>query len=348
MIINVIHNSDRYHEIEPLLNSHKINPIRGVLDIISAYLRQDRRSAVLVESYGRYALLGFLARFILGGVLILRVRGSILEVNRDRLRHADTRLERARLRLGEFIIRVCLRTCDAIAYNSKHARNKLSPYVGELAKEKVVYIPFTENRPRVESTSLDIPNDGFNILTVTNMNFKGKADPTLKAMTRWVSSAFWENYNIRWVVLGEGRHLETFRHEIRRHGLQQRVQIPGWVEDPFPYYEWCDVYVHMTRLDGFPNATMEAMSRFRPVIANVDSCGVREQVFDGRNGYLVHSKNEFEDRLREYASQPKKRLKHGQEGHHLVNTRWTIGKQRERLNDLLSRLEEPASSTEAI
>ncbi|MCS3668728.1 glycosyltransferase involved in cell wall biosynthesis [Salinibacter ruber] len=71
---------------------------------------------------------------------------------------------------------------------------------------------------------------------------------------------------------------------------------------------------------------------------------MREQVIDGKNGYFVSSKDEFESRLEEYAAHPEKRREHGRNGRHLVETHWTIENQRDRMNRLLNRLSQYGSS----
>jgi len=335
MRIRVVYNEQRYHKIKPLLRDQNVVLIKNLSDVFREVARYDSEGVVMIESFGRFALLGLIAYLFLGAKFVVRVRGDVIEVNRDRLRSTYSILGKARLQFGELLIRTCLRNCDAVAYNSQDVRNKLEGYVQNDACEEVVYNPFTEDCPSESSSAADLPAVGLHLLTVTNMDFEGKALPTLTAITKWMSPEMWEELDIHWIVLGRGGYLERVRQVIRHHDLEGRVSLPGWVHNPFPYYEWCEVYVHMTRLDGFPNATMEAMSRTCPIITNTKSCGVREQVIDGENGHVVDSRAEFRQRLKEYASYPERRHEHGSVGQHLVKTRWTIENQKERMNCLL-------------
>jgi glycosyltransferase involved in cell wall biosynthesis len=52
------------------------------------------------------------------------------------------------------------------------------------------------------------------------------------------------------------------------------------------YMQAADAYVQPSLLEGLANATMEAMATGLPVIAT-DTCGQREAVRDGENGWLV-------------------------------------------------------------
>lgn len=343
MTLYVVYNEKRYHKIRPLLRDHEVRLLRGIADVLRAALqevRSEEASVVMIDSYGRYAVLGLLARSLLGANFVVRIRGSMLEESHDRIRNASSILERVRLRMGEWLIRRCLRTCDAIAYNSKHVRQKLRPFVSDQALEEVVYNPSTRGEcNQADSPKNDLPAAGLCLLTVTNMDFESKINPTIRAVTQWVNPGIWERYDIYWIILGDGQHIGRLRESVREKGLGGHVSVPGWVDDPFPYYDWCDVYVHMTKLDAFPNVTMEAMSQSCPVLTNEDSCGVREQVIDGKNGYLVSSREEFRQRLGEYATHPDRRKKHGEAGKHLVESNWTVEHQRERMNDLLERIE---------
>jgi len=348
MKIHLIYNEKRYHKIRPLLRDHEVRLLRGIADVLQAALREVRTeetSVVMIDSYGRYAVLGLLARSLFGADFVVRIRGSMLEESHDRIRNANSSLERLRLQMGEWLIRRCLRTCDAIAYNSKHVRRKLRPFVSDQAHEEVVYNPFTEDgHGKATTLNNDLPTAGLCLLTVTNMDFDAKINPTIRAVTEWMRPEIWERYDMYWIILGDGRHIGRLRDSVREKGLGAHISVQGWVDDPFPYYDWCDVYVHMTELDAFPNVTMEAMSRSCPILTNEDSCGVREQVIDGKTGYLVGSQDEFQRRLEEYATLPERRKQHGKEGKRLVESNWTVESQRKRMNALLGRFGKPEKS----
>jgi glycosyltransferase involved in cell wall biosynthesis len=342
MTLYLVYNEKRYHKIRPLLRDHEVRLLRGIADVLRTALwevRTEEKSVVMIDSYGRYAVLGLLARSLFGADFVVRVRGSMLEESHDRIRNANSSLERLRLRMGEWLIRRCLRTCDAIAYNSKHVRRKLRPFVSDQAREEVVYNPFTEDGHGGAATlNNDLPTAGLCLLTVTNMDFDAKINPTIRAVTEWMRPEIWERYDMYWIILGDGRHISRLRDSVREKELGAYISVPGWVDDPLPYYDWCDVYVHMTKLDAFPNVTMEAMSRSCPILTNEDSCGVREQVMDGKNGYLVESEVEFICRLEEYAAHPERRKRHGKKGKKMLEKRWTVNNQKKVMNKLLCKI----------
>lgn len=60
----------------------------------------------------------------------------------------------------------------------------------------------------------------------------------------------------------------------------------GHVTDPAPLFRAMDIYLHLARFEGLPNAVLEASASGLPVITT-DATGCRDAVEDGRTGFLV-------------------------------------------------------------
>lgn len=74
---------------------------------------------------------------------------------------------------------------------------------------------------------------------------------------------------------------------VRSLGLEGRVWLPGYRENPGPFYRVFDVVVIPTvASEGLPLVALEAMQARVPVIGSAVG-GVPEIVQDGRNGFLV-------------------------------------------------------------
>lgn len=83
---------------------------------------------------------------------------------------------------------------------------------------------------------------------------------------------------------GHDEHLVAVRAAIARHGLQDRIVIEGFSEDPDPIYAWADVVaVPSTKPEPFGLVAIEAMARGRAVIA-ANHGGLAEIVVDGHTG----------------------------------------------------------------
>ncbi|HEY9763043.1 MAG TPA: glycosyltransferase [Trichocoleus sp.] len=87
-------------------------------------------------------------------------------------------------------------------------------------------------------------------------------------------------------ILGEGAFRPQLEQLARDLGIQDRVKLPGWVENPRPYLSTFDVIAQPSRSEGFPLTVVEAMLAARPIIATrVGS--VAEAISDGETGLLI-------------------------------------------------------------
>ena len=143
--------------------------------------------------------------------------------------------------------------------------------------------------------------DGSRLLTVGRLNPQKAYEVAIEAMRRLKEAGV----KARWYVLGEGEERPRLEALIHRYGLEQDFVLVGAVENPFPYYAGCDLYVHATRFEGRSVAIQEAQALGRPVLAS-DCSGNREQITDGVNGRLVALKPEqIAAQIREMLGDPK-------------------------------------------
>ena len=91
----------------------------------------------------------------------------------------------------------------------------------------------------------------------------------------------------RLVILGDGPERGALAERIDRHGLSERIALPGAVARPDSVLERCRLFVLASDYEGFPNALCEAMACGLPVVATDCPVGPREIVRDGVDGVLV-------------------------------------------------------------
>lgn len=93
--------------------------------------------------------------------------------------------------------------------------------------------------------------------------------------------------NARLLILGDGPQRKELQASIDSYGLQETVELVGYVNNPLKYFARSNVFILSSRLEGLPNVLVEAMMcGCTPVSTNCPT-GPREVLADGKYGYLV-------------------------------------------------------------
>ena len=123
--------------------------------------------------------------------------------------------------------------------------------------------------------------EGFRILTVGRLYAQKAFEVSIEAMKLLKDAG----YLMRWYVLGEGEERTSLEKQIEDLDLKEDFLLCGAVDNPYPYFAQCDLYVHASRYEGKSIAVQEAQVCGCPIIVS-DCQGNREQVIPGVDGVL--------------------------------------------------------------
>ena len=90
------------------------------------------------------------------------------------------------------------------------------------------------------------------------------------------------------VILGQGPEFDLLMNLVKRLGLDERVHLLGFKENPYPYLKNADYLVSTSNAEGFPNGIAEAMCLGKPVIATNCQSGPAE-ILTGDEGQKTDS-----------------------------------------------------------
>jgi glycosyltransferase involved in cell wall biosynthesis len=91
----------------------------------------------------------------------------------------------------------------------------------------------------------------------------------------------------RLIILGEGKDRDNLEHLTKQLSLSEKIDMPGFVENPYAYLKRAALYVLSSAWEGSPNALTEALALGVPVVATDCPSGPRETLKDGAIGRLV-------------------------------------------------------------
>ena len=96
-----------------------------------------------------------------------------------------------------------------------------------------------------------------------------------------------EGYDVNLLILGEGPERATLEALARNLGLQDRVLMPGYQANAYPFFGRAELFVLSSRYEGLASVILEALSLGVPVVAADCLFGSRELLEDGLYGLLV-------------------------------------------------------------
>ena len=92
--------------------------------------------------------------------------------------------------------------------------------------------------------------------------------------------------DVKGLVVGGGPLEGAICDEIRSRGLENTIQMVGFRRDVLPLLRRMDLFLFTSHREGLSVAVLEAMAVGLPIVAT-DVGGIREQVEEGRNGFLA-------------------------------------------------------------
>lgn len=174
----------------------------------------------------------------------------------------------------------------AVALNKKMANDFIS-YL-HIPNNKITTIYNPVYRDEIETLSqepLDYPffHDPSTkvVLAVGRLTTQKGFPLLLKAFARV------EDKNIRLLILGEGAMRNELNALSKELGIEDRVDMPGFVDNPFPYFAQADLFVLSSIWEGFGNVLVEALACGASIVSTNCQSGPEEILDHGTFGKIV-------------------------------------------------------------
>lgn len=128
------------------------------------------------------------------------------------------------------------------------------------------------------------------------------------------------------VIYGEGPLKESLQAQIDGAGLAARVMLAGATNAPWPELVRSDIFVMTSRIEGFPNALLEAMALGLPCAVFDCRSGPREITREGSDALLIalNDREELGAALDRLMTDPVRRLTLGMQARASVLARYSL------------------------
>jgi glycosyltransferase involved in cell wall biosynthesis len=126
----------------------------------------------------------------------------------------------------------------------------------------------------------------FRILTVGTLKEQKNHELLLYAFSKLL-----ERVDAHLLILGEGHLRKKLEALIDDLGIRANVSMPGFINDPSPYYQNASLFVLSSDWEGLPTVLIEALAFGTPVVSTDCPSGPREILCGGQFGYLVPMSN---------------------------------------------------------
>lgn len=160
--------------------------------------------------------------------------------------------------------------------------------VSRLSESKIsqVHNPININRIRTDASEQVshrwLNNDDYNVVISAGRHVPQKGFDTLIESFSRV-----KDENLRLLILGKGDETESLKEIATNLGIKDRVEFPGFVENPFAYISRADVFVLSSQYEGFGMVLVEALACGCAVVSTNCPSGPEEILKGGEYGPLV-------------------------------------------------------------
>lgn len=152
---------------------------------------------------------------------------------------------------------------------------------------KVIYNPaatgVSPERTSVESREqLWGAGYDFHVLTVGTFKVQKNHELLIRAFAKLPKAL-----NAKLTILGEGDLRADMEALVSDLGMQASISLPGFYQDPYPWFRSADLFVLSSDWEGFGNVIVEALDCGVPVVSTDCPSGPAEILENGRFGRLV-------------------------------------------------------------
>ncbi len=161
---------------------------------------------------------------------------------------------------------------DVVIWKSFGMKNDVKKFINFQNKQYIINNPYEiEKIKNLSNEKVDFGFDESKIYLVSvGRLIKLKRNKDVVRALKYLPQ------NVEILFIGNGEEKENIKNLSKALGLKKRVHFIGQVENPFKYISKCDIFIHTSETEGFPNVIVEALACRLPVVSSDCLSGPRE------------------------------------------------------------------------
>ena len=154
----------------------------------------------------------------------------------------------------------------------------------ELDNVKLLHNPIDSDSITNQARKGGHKSEKFRLVSVGRLVEQKGYDRLLRVFCRLIDKGF----DIELLILGEGPDRDKLQSYIDQHNLQNRVDMPGFLENPYAEIVSCDLFICSSRSEGYSTAVTEALILGIPVVTT-NCSGMDELLGNGEYGIIAEN-----------------------------------------------------------
>lgn len=185
------------------------------------------------------------------------------------------------LKSSDKIITLCNEMSEELIEKFQVPKDKLkiiyNPIdIDHIEQKMVEYNPFENSR-------------SVNIVSIGRLEHQKGFDVLIKAFAKVIINI----PNAKLTIIGYGTQKEKLEKLTNSLNLSNYIQILPWMENPYPYIHYADLFVLPSRYEGFPNVLLEALACGAKIVATDCPSGPKE-IINTKYGWLAKSEDPYD------------------------------------------------------
>jgi len=228
-------------------NKSKLLSIIAELKKILSYLIRNKKDIHIMHSFLPH-----------GGLIAAIVKLIVNKPIFHSVRCTPSKFMKIRLNFIRWLAHnIIMRMANIISCTSSFILNELPKNKKTLVIENGIDIP----KFSIDFSKKELFDPAFNFYSVTVCNMRPEKDiPSILKVAKQLPE-------IQFIFVGGGSSLETFKNIAIQSELSNTLFV-GQQEDINSFLYFADIYLLLTKHEGFPNTVLEAMANKKPVIAS--------------------------------------------------------------------------------